>query len=166
MSQPDAPTRNAWAGYTGDMIVLHALRAWADLDTFMDHMSLALYELEIENRDNAGVQSLLYAAIEARINTERLELLQNHYDKQFGGQENVTPEAIQALNLSLDEVHKLYAVQAFYKIPRVFMGLYVHAHILHYLDQFETSDFSWLHEKSQAFLMSLYEGVETTPDPE
>lgn len=157
------PSTNPWSPYTGDMLLIHTLSIWADFDQFLANVSLALYELDIAGT-GAPVKSMLHSVVEGYVAYHRNELLQAHYVQAFGGIENVSPQDIETIMIPLDEARMLNVVMAFYKIPRAFAHLYHHAHLLHYLDEFRDTNYSWLAQKSLGLLVSLYEGVETAPD--
>jgi hypothetical protein len=156
---------NVWHGWSKHMITQHYLGIWGDYDQFLSNLACALYELDLSEQElPEPVVNGLYTVIETYVSGERLRLLKEHYVRDFGGEENVTPAALEAMQIPVAEIRMMNAVTQFYGLPRVFIFLYQHALVLHYLDGFRRTDYAWLAQSSLSLLMSLYEGVETAPD--
>lgn len=105
----------------GDEILVRALDRWGDHDTLYDHF----YEL----LDGAGERSSqhLHAAIEAHTSEQRMDFIQLHLHTSGKSLKDAKPEDVEQFEVPISKLMQINGIVGFYKVPRAFIHLYVHA---------------------------------------
>lgn len=105
----------------GDEILVRALDRWGDYSVFLDHF----YEL-LRGVEEAPAQHL-HAAIEAWTSGQRLKMIEIHLESIGIGLDNAKPQDVEQFEVPIKKLMQINGVVGFYKVPRAFIHLYVHA---------------------------------------
>ena len=154
---------------SGHEIIGRALGLWGEYDDILGKVADLHYELVVEEVDEQ-MMLRIYGLVEHYVSSSRQKLLNDYWDRNFGGIKNVTPELAEVFQPLPSTYHLLYQVIQHYKIPRTYAQLHIHAMTLDRLANLEHSDsysacrYSGLYLAYDKMLDVLYTGVETAPD--
>ena len=115
-----------------DEILATALSVWSGYDSIYEHF---YYVMEASTGENFGrTRQHLYAAIESWTSEQRLEMIKLHLDVLCGGLDKAGPADVAPFEVPVPRLLQINGIVGFYKVPRAFIHLYVHAHLFKALD--------------------------------
>ena len=116
----------------GDEILATALSVWSGYDSIYEHFYQVM---EAGTGENFGrTRHHLHAAIESWTSEQRLEMIKLHLDAQCGGLDNAGPADVAPFEVAVPRLLQINGIVGFYKVPRAFIHLYVHAHLFKALE--------------------------------
>lgn len=108
-----------------DEILATALSVWSGYDSIYEHF---YYVMEASTGENFGrTRHHLYAAIESWTAEQRLEVIRAYLEVRCGGLDNAGPADVEPFQVPISKLTQINGIVGFYKVPRAFIHLYVHA---------------------------------------
>lgn len=114
MSQPEIAAKS-------NRMLGTALSGWSLYDDFLERLLVA--KATLPNLYPSVLDRINYT-IEEYVVAQRMLVLNDYYDSEWGGIANATPERVAKFSPPVDKLTKLNAVVAFYQLPRLFIHLY------------------------------------------
>lgn len=105
----------------GDEILLKALDCWGEYDVTYAYFHQLLHGAEERPSQH------LHAAIEAWTSGQRLKMIEAHLGSLGVGLDDAKPQDVEQFEVPIKKLMQVNGIVGFYKVPRAFMHLYVHA---------------------------------------
>lgn len=116
---------------TSPELLYEALNLWGRYAENYNHYEDLLHWSE--GHDFAASRNAVLTAIRAWTQDERIQLLKEHWGKEYGGFANVPVEATVRFSPPHEKLVKLNHLIEFSRMPREVLHLYVHAHLFRQL---------------------------------